>query len=43
MAAVKRIIRYVHGTIRRGFCYPVGTSFDLIAYSDADYAGCSDT
>jgi len=43
MAAVKRIIRYVHGTIRRGLCYPAGTSLDLIAYSDADYVGCSDT
>jgi hypothetical protein len=43
MAAVKRIVRYVHGTIRRGLCYPAGTSLDLIAYSDADYVGCSDT
>jgi len=43
MAAVRRIIRYVHGTIRRGLCYLVGTSLDLIAYSNADYAGCSDT
>jgi hypothetical protein len=43
MAAVRRILRYIHGTIRSGLCYPAGTSLDLIAYSDADYAGCSDT
>ena len=43
MAAVRRIIRYVHSTIRSGLCYPAGTSLDLIAYSDADYVGCSDT
>uniref|UniRef100_A0A2N9IA16 Retrovirus-related Pol polyprotein from transposon TNT 1-94 n=1 Tax=Fagus sylvatica TaxID=28930 RepID=A0A2N9IA16_FAGSY len=43
MAAVRRIIRYVHGTALRGLSYPAGTSLDLAAYSDADYAGCSDT
>ena len=43
MATVRRIFRYVHGTIRRGLCYPTGTSLDLIAYGDVDYAGCSDT
>ena len=43
MAAVRRIIYYVHGTIRRGLCHPIGTSLNLIAYSDANYIGCSDT
>ena len=43
MVVVRRIIRYVHGTIRNGLCYPTGASLDLIAYSDANYAGCSDT
>ena len=43
MTAVKRIIRYVNGTLARGLCYPTGTSPTLHAYSDADYAGCSDT
>ena len=43
MAAVKRIIRYVKGTLQRGLCYPARTSSTLHAYSDADYAGCSDT
>ena len=43
MAAVRRIIRYVHGTASRGLFYPASTSLDLMAYSDANYAGCSDT
>ena len=43
MDDVRRIICYVHGTIWRGVCYPVGNSLDLIAYSYADYARCSDT
>ena len=43
MATVRQIIRYVHGTALRGLSYPAGTSLDLAAYSDADYAGCSDT
>ena len=43
LAAVKTIIRYVNGTLRRGLCYPAGTSTVLHAYSDADYAGCLDT
>ena len=43
MAAVNRIIRYVKGTLHRGLCYPTGTSPTLHAYSDADYAGCSDS
>ncbi|XP_031270769.1 uncharacterized protein LOC116129155 [Pistacia vera] len=43
MAAIRRIIRYVHGTALRGLSYPISTSLDLVAYSDADYAGCSHT
>lgn len=43
MAAVRRILRYVLGTASRGLFYPASTSLDLVAYSDADYAGCSDT
>lgn len=39
MLAVKRIIRYVKGTI--GFClwYPRETNANLAAFSDADWAG----
>nr|GEW67174.1 uncharacterized mitochondrial protein AtMg00810-like [Tanacetum cinerariifolium] len=38
--AVKRIIRYLKGTINLGLWYPKYSSFDLTAYSDADHAGC---
>ena len=37
--AVKRILRYLAGTPNFGLWYPHGTSFDLVGYSDADWAG----
>ncbi|GMY30966.1 Integrase catalytic domain-containing protein [Fagus crenata] len=37
---VKRIFRYLLGTIDLGLWYPKSNSFDLISYSDADFAGC---
>jgi hypothetical protein len=40
LRAVKRIIRYLVYTPKFGLCYPKGSTFDLIGYSDADYAGC---
>ena len=40
LIAVKRIFRYLSGTCNLGFWYPAGSSFDLISYSDTDYAGC---
>ncbi|XP_026451765.1 uncharacterized protein LOC113352112 [Papaver somniferum] len=43
LAAVCRIIRYLQGTSDKGIFFPVGTSIRLDAYSDADWAGCSDT
>ena len=43
LATVKRIIRYMKGTLQRGLCYPAETSPTLHAYSDADYARCSNT
>ncbi|XP_020082825.1 uncharacterized protein LOC109706428 [Ananas comosus] len=42
LKAVKRIIRYVKGTTGYGLWYPMGTSLDLIGYSDADWAGSAD-
>jgi hypothetical protein len=39
----KRILRYVKGTINLGIWYPKDSGFDLIAFSDADHAGCLDT
>ncbi|GJX58434.1 hypothetical protein Tco_0289824 [Tanacetum coccineum] len=40
---VKRIFRYLRGTINMGLWYPKGSGFDLTAFSDADHAGCLDT
>jgi hypothetical protein len=37
---VKRIMRYLVYTLKFGLWYPKGSTFDLIGYSDADYAGC---
>nr|GEV51332.1 retrovirus-related Pol polyprotein from transposon TNT 1-94 [Tanacetum cinerariifolium] len=37
---VKRIFRYLKGTINLGLWYPKDSGFDLTAYSDADHAGC---
>nr|GEY65744.1 retrovirus-related Pol polyprotein from transposon TNT 1-94 [Tanacetum cinerariifolium] len=38
--AVKRIFRYLKGTIKLGLWYPKDSGFDLTAYSDVDHAGC---
>nr|GEV33194.1 reverse transcriptase domain-containing protein [Tanacetum cinerariifolium] len=40
---VKRIFRYLRGTINIGLWYPKGSSIGLTAFSDADHAGCIDT
>jgi hypothetical protein len=40
---VKRILRYIKGTPHFGLQLYRSPSSDLIAYSDADWAGCSDT
>nr|GFA05212.1 retrovirus-related Pol polyprotein from transposon TNT 1-94 [Tanacetum cinerariifolium] len=37
---VKRIFRYLKGTINLGLWYLKDSGFDLTAYSDADHAGC---
>jgi len=39
LTAVKRILRYLVGTTDLGLWYKKGSSFDLAAYCDADYAG----
>ena len=38
--AVKRIFRYLLGTIDLGVWYPKHTSFELTSFSDADFASC---
>ncbi|GJY01705.1 hypothetical protein Tco_0359857 [Tanacetum coccineum] len=40
---VKRIFRYLKGTINMGLWYPKDSGFELSAFSDADHAGCLDT
>jgi hypothetical protein len=40
LRAVKRIMRYLVYTTKFGLWYPKGSTFDLIGYSDADYADC---
>ena len=37
--AVKRIFRYLKGTINFGLWYPKGNDLTLVAYTDADWAG----
>jgi hypothetical protein len=38
--AMERILRYLVHTPKLGLWYPKGPSFDLLGYSDADWAGC---
>nr|XP_020167236.1 uncharacterized mitochondrial protein AtMg00810-like [Aegilops tauschii subsp. strangulata] len=40
---VKRILRYIRGTMSLGLTLTASASTDLVAYSDADWAGCPDT
>jgi hypothetical protein len=40
LMAVKRIMRYLVLTPYLGLRYPKGAHFELIGYSDVDYAGC---
>lgn len=41
--ALKRILRYLKGTISQGLHIRPSSTDGLIAYYDADYAGCPDT
>ncbi|GJR88439.1 retrovirus-related pol polyprotein from transposon TNT 1-94, partial [Tanacetum coccineum] len=43
LEALKRVFRYLKGTINRGLLYPKDTAMALTAYADADHAGCQDT
>ncbi|GKA95817.1 retrovirus-related pol polyprotein from transposon TNT 1-94 [Tanacetum coccineum] len=40
---VKRIFKYLKGTINMGLWYPKDSGFELTTFSDADHAGCLDT
>ncbi|GJV75230.1 retrovirus-related pol polyprotein from transposon TNT 1-94 [Tanacetum coccineum] len=41
--AVKRIFKYLRGTVNRGLWYLKDSFIALTAYADADHAGCQDT
>ncbi|GJU38218.1 retrovirus-related pol polyprotein from transposon TNT 1-94 [Tanacetum coccineum] len=43
LQAVKRIFRYLNGTINMGLWYSKDTDMSLTAYADADHAGCQET
>jgi hypothetical protein len=43
LALVKRILRYVKGTLDFGLHIGISDSNTITAYSDADWAGCPDT
>ncbi|GJV20130.1 retrovirus-related pol polyprotein from transposon TNT 1-94, partial [Tanacetum coccineum] len=43
LLAVKRIFRYLKGTVNRGLWYLKDSSIALTAFADADHAGCQDT
>ncbi|GKA93821.1 retrotransposon protein, putative, ty1-copia subclass, partial [Tanacetum coccineum] len=41
--AVKRIFRYLRGTVNQGLWYPKDSLIALTAFGDAGHAGCQDT
>nr|GEZ76449.1 hypothetical protein [Tanacetum cinerariifolium] len=41
--AVKRIFRYLRGTVHRGLWYLKDSSVSLTTFADVDHAGCQDT
>ncbi|KAK2993708.1 hypothetical protein RJ640_016823 [Escallonia rubra] len=40
LSAVKRLFKYLSGTLNLGLWYPRNSSIDLVGFSDSDYAGC---
>ncbi|GJV47951.1 retrovirus-related pol polyprotein from transposon TNT 1-94 [Tanacetum coccineum] len=43
LEAIKRVFRYLRGTIHMGLWYPKDTDMVLTAYAYADHVGCQDT
>ena len=41
LKAVKRILRYLKGTDNLCLFYPSGCPFNLVGFTDADYAQCT--
>jgi hypothetical protein len=42
-ALIKRILRYIKGTLQFGLSFSRRQSHELVVYSDADWVGCPDT
>lgn len=42
-SAVKRILRYVKGTVNFGLTFSKSSDYSILGYSDADWARCVDT
>ncbi|KAJ9535780.1 hypothetical protein OSB04_un001068 [Centaurea solstitialis] len=40
LKVVKRIFRYLKGTVNLGLWYPKGSGYELTGYTDADHGGC---
>jgi hypothetical protein len=40
LKAIKRILRYLKHTQNIGLWYPKGAKFEMVGYSNSDYAGC---
>jgi hypothetical protein len=43
LAALKRILRYIRGTLDMALLVRPSSQIELVVYSDADWAGCPDT
>jgi hypothetical protein len=43
LALIKRVLRYIKGTLDYGLKILRSSTSDLVAYSDTDWAGCPDT
>ncbi|XP_050915997.1 secreted RxLR effector protein 161-like [Lathyrus oleraceus] len=41
LKAVKRILRYLHGTYKYGVWYSKGSDCNLVGYTDYDFSGCN--
>lgn len=40
---VKRILRYIRGTLRLGLRFSKNSSLNLFAFANSNWAGCKDT